>query len=121
MTSEKEPAAVHRHTGHSHSGERQWYILSSHGVVLLYISLNPDCTIRDIAEALFLTHRTIWGIIGELRKGGMIHVRKDGRRHHYTLNFEGRLRHPIFQGYAVSDVLRLLVERIPSYMASGRP
>ncbi len=121
MTSEKEPAAVHRHTRDSHSGERQWYILSSHGVVLLYISLNPDCTNRDIAEALFLTPRTIWSTIGDLRKGGMIRVRKDGRRHHYALNFEGHLRHPLLQGYTVGSILRLLAERIPSFLASGRP
>ena len=116
-----ESAAVHRHGGDSRPRERQWYVFSSHGIVLLYIALNPDCAIGDIAEALFLTRRTVWGIIGDLRKGDMVHVRRDGRRHHYTLNFEGRLRHPIFRGYSVGAVLRLLVERIPSYLAEGRP
>jgi len=80
MTLEKGSTAVHRHTGDAQLIERQWYVLSSHGIVLLYISLHPDSTIRDIAEALFLTRRTIWGIIGDLRKAGMIHVRKEGRR-----------------------------------------
>ena len=99
----------------------QWYVLSSHGIVLLYIGLNPDCTNREISEGLFLTRRTIWGIIGDLRRGDMIHVRKDGRRHHYTLNFDGELRHSIFQGHTVRSLLLLLVERIPPFLSARRP
>ncbi len=116
-----ESAAVRRHSVESRRGERQWYVFSSHGVVLLYIALNPDCTIRDIAEALFLTRRTVWGIIGDARKGDMVHVRKVGRRHHYTLNFEGRLRHPIFGGHTVISMLQLLAARIPAFLAARRP
>ena len=121
MTLEKDSAAVQRHTGDAHPIERQWYVLSSHGIVLLYISLYPDSTIRDIAEALFLTRRTIWGIVGDLRKAGMIHVRKEGRRHHYSLNFDARLRHPIFEGHTVISLLQLLAARIPAFLAARHP
>ncbi len=121
MTLKKDSAAVHRHTGDDHLVERQWYILSSHGIVLLYVSLYPDSTIRDIAEALFLTRRTIWGLIGDLRKAGMIHVRKEGRRHHYSLNFDARLRHPMFQGHTVISLLQLLAARNPAFLAAPRP
>ena len=117
----KRSAAVHRRTGDPNLVERQWYVLSSHGIVLLYISLYPDSTIRDIAEALFLTRRTIWGIVGDLRKAGMIHVRKEGRRHHYSLNFDARLRHPIFEGHTVISLLQLLAARIPAFLAARRP
>ena len=78
-------------------------------------------SVRDIAEALFLTRRTIWGIVGDLRKGGMIHVRKEGRRHHYSLNFDARLRHPIFEGHTVISLLQLLAARIPAFLAARRP
>ncbi len=121
MTLEKGSVAAHRHPGDAHLVERQWYVLSSHGVVLLYIALHPDSTIRDIAEALFLTRRTIWGIVGDLRKGGMIHVRKEGRRHHYSLNFDARLRHPIFEGHTLISLLQLLAARIPAFLAARRP
>ncbi len=121
MTLKKDSAAVHRHPGDAHAVERQWYVLSSHGIVLLYISLYPESTIRDIAEALFLTRRTIWGIVGDLRKAGMIHVRKEGRRHHYSLNFDARLRHPIFEGHTVISLLQLLAARIPAFLAARRP
>ncbi len=121
MTLEKGSTPVHRHTGYAHLVERQWYLLSSHGIVLLYISLYPDSTARNIAEALFLTRRTIWAIVGDLRKAGMIHVRKDGRRHHYTLNFDARLRHPIFEGHTVISLLQLLAAQIPAFLAARRP
>jgi hypothetical protein len=62
------------------------YLVSSHGAVLFHIAVNPDCTITDIAEAVTLTRRTLWSLIGDLRGAGMLHIRKDWRRHHYTVN-----------------------------------
>ena len=74
--------------------QNHWYIVTSHGAVLFYVALNPDCTIRDIADAMSLTRRTVWGIIGDLRRSGMLHVRKNGRRHHYQVNLDATLDDP---------------------------
>jgi hypothetical protein len=85
-----------------------WYIWSSHGSVLFYIALHPDCTIAQIADGLCLTHRTIWGVVGDLRRAGMLTVRRVGRRHHYRVDLEARFRHPTIQ-----DVpLRILLGRV---------
>lgn len=74
--------------------ETGWYIWSSHGTVLFYIALHPRCTIVEIAEDLCLTQRTIWGIVGDLRRAGMLEVERDGRRHHYSVNLDATFRHP---------------------------
>jgi DNA-binding transcriptional ArsR family regulator len=80
---------------------REFYLVSSHGAVVFYIAVNPDCTIGDIAEAMALTRRTVWGLIGDLRRAGMLHVRKNGRRHYYTVNLDAPFLHPSVNGYAL--------------------
>jgi hypothetical protein len=82
-----------------------WYIWSSHGVVVFYIAVNPDCTIPQIAEALCLTQRTIWGVVGDLRRAGMLEVRREGRRHHYSVNMNASFRHPTIDGVKLGDLL----------------
>src|SRR5207244_5734745 len=53
-----EPLAIQNH----------WYLVSSHGAVLFYIAVYPECTIRQIADEMALTQRTVWGLIGDLRR-----------------------------------------------------
>ena len=83
----------------------QWYLYSSHGTVLFHIAANPQCTTRDIADAMFLTQRTVWGVIGDLKRAGMLSIRKNGRRHHYTVNLDAPFSHPTVRGYALHDIL----------------
>jgi hypothetical protein len=89
-----------------------WYLVSSHGSVLFYIAVHPECTIRQIADEMALTQRTVWGLIGDLRRAQMLNVRRDGRRHHYTVNLDAPFRHPILKDLTLRVVLGELVERI---------
>jgi DNA-binding IclR family transcriptional regulator len=84
---------------------QDWYHVSSHGAVIYCIAAAPDCTTKEIAEALYLTRRTVWGIIGDLRRAGMLRVRKEGRRHHYTVNPNAPLRHPTLKRFTLRAVL----------------
>ncbi len=86
-----------------------WYLVSSHGSILFYVAVNPDCSIRDIAEAMSLTRRTVWGVIGDLRRADMLHIRKEGRRHHYTVNLDGLFKHPVLTGISLRTILGELV------------
>ena len=88
-----------------------WYLPSSRGNILFYIAANPDRTVRDIAEAMSLTPRTVWGIIGDLRRAGMLHVRKDGHHHHYTVNLDAPLLHPVLDGFTLRPILGGLVKQ----------
>jgi len=89
-----------------------WYLVSSHGAVLFYVAVNPGCTIKQIAEDMSLTQRTVWGLIGDLRRADMLRVRREGRRHHYTVNLDAPFRHPVIQGIALRSVLGDLVEQL---------
>ena len=97
--------------------ENHWYLVSSHGVILFYIAVNPECTIKEIAEAMSLTRRTVWGVIGDLRRAGMLHIRKEGRRHHYTVNLDAPFKHPVLNGFSLRLVLGQLVDQV----SRGRP
>ena len=87
-----------------------WYLVSSHGAVLFYVAVHPECTIRQIADDMALTQRTVWGLIGDLRRAEMLNVRRDGRRHHYTVNLDAPFRHPILNDLTLRTVLGGLVQ-----------
>jgi DNA-binding MarR family transcriptional regulator len=88
-----------------------WYLVSSHGAVLFYIAVNPGCTIREIADDMSLTQRTVWGLIGDLRRAEMLTVRREGRRHHYTVNLSAHFKHPTLKGLPLSVIMGELVAR----------
>ncbi len=88
-----------------------FYLVSSQGAVLFYIAINPDCTIQQIADAMALTSRTVWGIVKVLRRAGMVHLRRRGGRHHYTVNLDGPFLHPTLNGYTLRPILGEMVER----------
>ena len=92
--------------------ENGWYIWSSHGVVLFYIALHPDCTIPQIADGLCLTQRTIWGVVGDLRRAGMLIEKRVGRRHHYQVNLDATFRHPTIKGIPLRALLGGISESI---------
>ncbi len=60
-------------------------LLCSHGAALFYIASHRDCTVSDLTDALVVTPRTVWGLVSELRRAGLINTRKEGRRHHFSI------------------------------------
>jgi len=91
---------------------RSWRLLSSHGFVLFYVGLRPDCTVAEISDGLSLTRRSVWGTLGDLRGAGMINVRKEGRRHHYSVNYGARVGLSVMpEGVELRLMLRFLANR----------
>lgn len=74
--------------------EREFYLVSSHGSALFYIAVHPGCTIHEMAAELCLTRRTLWGLVGDLRRQDMLLVRRDGREHHYYVDMSAQFLHP---------------------------
>jgi hypothetical protein len=83
----------------------EWYHCSSYGTVLMQIAANPHSTIKEIAEALCLTQRSVWGTIGALRQRDQINVVRIGRNHHYYVNMDAPFLHPTISGLKLSDLL----------------
>jgi len=87
------------------SATADWSLLSPQGSVLFYIALCPGSTVEAIARAAGHSQRSVWGIIGSLRRGGMLRLRKNGRRHHYTIDLDAPLLHPTIQGLTIRPVM----------------
>ncbi len=91
---------------------RPWGLLSSHGLVLFYISVRPGCTVAEISDGLSVTPRTAYSTLGDLRKAGMVNVRREGRRHHYSVDYRAKVGHSVVpEGAELRHVLRFLLQR----------
>lgn len=85
-----------------------WSLLTAHGLVLFYVALNPDVTLREVSQRVGLTERTIYSVIKDLSEANMVSVRKEGRRNFYTVNAEAHFAHPIFAHLRVGAFLDAL-------------
>ncbi len=96
-----------------------WCVFSSRGIVLSYIAANPGCTITEVAEAIALTPRTVRGLIGDLCRAGMLHVSREGRRHHYAVNLDAPFLHPTLTGATLRPILGGIVGQTGQRTASS--
>ena len=94
------------------NGERSWHLWSRQGSVLLFVALNPDSTVEDIAASMDLTQRAICDHIGDLRRAGMIESHKDGRRNRYRVNLDGPFKHPTIRGATLRTVFGNLLSAV---------
>ena len=91
---------------------RPWRLLSSHGFVLFYVSLQPGCTVSEICDRLSLTRRSVWGTLGDLRRAGLIDVRRVGQHHTYTVNYGAKVGVSVMPGGTeLRHMLRFLASR----------
>jgi predicted ArsR family transcriptional regulator len=85
-----------------------WKFLSNHALVLLCIADDPGVRLRDIAAAVGITERATHRIVDELEEGGYISRERRGRRNHYTLRTNLRLRDPLVQDRKLADLVAML-------------
>lgn len=97
-----------------HPATVDWSLLSPQGHVLFYIALCPGSTTKDIARSLGRTERQIWSNIHSLKEGGMLNVRRNGRRHHFTINFDAPLLHPTIEDLSLRALMEGAVEQVRS-------
>ena len=68
-------------------------LFTARGRLLIYVMKNPGTTIQSLSRDLFLTRRTIWGVVGELRRAEYLRIekvgRKLGRKHCYFVSERG--------------------------------
>lgn len=89
-------------------GERtkpDWTFLTNHSHVLVCIAEEPDVRGRDIAERVGITERAAQSIISDLVDAGYVTRTREGRRNRYTVNADGRLRHPLQEEHTIGELL----------------
>jgi DNA-binding MarR family transcriptional regulator len=84
-------------------------LFCSHGAALFYIAQHPGCGVRDLADALVVTQRTVWTLIGDLKRADLINIRKEGRIHHYRVKEEAPFPDPLLSHLPVGRVFQALV------------
>ena len=98
-----------------------WTLVTSHGLVLLYVSAHPSATIRQVAESLELTERRVTDVIRELAGANLLDVKRIGRRNHYSLRPDARFRHPLIAGVSFESFVSLWRDSRAGGLDGGQP
>ena len=88
--------------------DKPWRFVTNHTQVLLTIARNPDIRMREIADVVGITERAAQRIVADLMEAGYIETVRIGRRNHYTINREIKMRHPAQDNQEIGDLLDLL-------------
>lgn len=99
---------VHSKYSDAMSERPGWTFLSNHGHVLMCLATDKDARLRDIAERVGVTERTVFGIVENLQEAGVVVREKVGRRNTYRIDREAHLRHQVESGHTVGDLIDLL-------------
>lgn len=92
----------------------EWTLLSNHGHVLLCVAADNGARLRDIAERVGITERSVFAILKDLEVAGMVRRVKVGRRNTYEIVREAHLRHPLEAEHSVGELVDTLADMTPS-------
>lgn len=73
---------------------QEWTFLTNHAHVLIHLHAHPDARVRDLAEAVGITERSVLSILSDLREGGYVTTTRVGRRNEYRVHPRLKFRHP---------------------------
>lgn len=99
--------------------EADWTFLSSHAHVLVCLAENPQAKLRDIADRVGVTERTVMRLITQLDRAGFLKRSRRGRGNHYEIVDREPLRHPIEASCNLEMLLRTVVEAEEKDMAGS--
>lgn len=91
------------------AGTSAWTFLSNHTHVLVCLALDPDQVLREVAFRVGITERAVQRIVADLEQAGVLERERDGRRNHYRLNLDARLRHPLEEHCSVGELLESVI------------
>lgn len=87
---------------------KKWNFITNHGLVLLYISHNPQCTMREMAATLGVTERSIQRVLNDLEEEGYVTWQGTGKGNIYEINHTRGLKHELTRDAIVADLIELL-------------
>jgi len=88
-----------------------WTFLSNHAHVLICLARDPQLPLRDVAQRVGITERSVQRIVSELEGGGYLVRAREGRCNRYTLRRTQPLRHPIERHRRVGDLIEMVLKR----------
>ena len=90
-----------------------WNVLTKHGRVLVCIARDPRVRLREIADALDITERSAYALVGDLVAAGYLLKQRDGRRNRYVIQWQLPLPDPSLPERTIGDVLELFLQAHP--------
>lgn len=87
---------------------RDWTFLTNHGHVALYLALQPEARLRDVAESVGITERAVQQIVGDLADAHVVVKTRNGRRNSYEVDRSSHLRHPLESSATVGQLIDLV-------------
>ena len=91
-----------------------WSFFSNHAYVLVCLAANPRARLRDVAEDVCVTERTVLRRVTELEAADILKRVKAGRRNSYVINTQARLQHPLDSHWTVGELLTAVAGKLPS-------
>ena len=88
--------------------EPRWTFLSNHSHVLICLHRDPELTLREVANRVGITERSVQRILGELEEAGYLRRERRGLRNHYRFRTTAPLRHPIESHCTIGDLLDMV-------------
>ena len=96
------------------SASAGWTFLTNHAHVLLCLAGDPDLRLRDVADRVGITERSVQHIVQELEAAGAVSRHRVGRRNRYEVHADHRLHHPVEAHCVIGDLIAMV-------QAGGRP
>jgi DNA-binding transcriptional regulator GbsR (MarR family) len=85
---------------------KNWTLMATHGVVLLYIAANPSTTMREMSDELSMTERRISQVVHDLADAELLEVTRTGRRNNYAVKCSATsLVHPSLANVPLSRLV----------------
>ena len=94
-------------TADTPTGKQGWTFLTNHGHVLVCLATDPEIRGRDIATRVGITERAAQAIVADLVAEGYVQRTRVGRRNHYGIVMDRKLRHPLERSHRIGELLML--------------
>ena len=88
--------------------EPTWTFLTNHTHVLLCLHEDPESTLREVAQRVGITERSVQRILSELEEGGFVTRDRVGLRNRYRFKTNVALRHPIEAHCKIGDLISMV-------------
>ena len=88
----------------------KWTFLSNHSHVLICLHRDPSLTLREVAQTVGITERSVQRILGELEEAGYLQRERKGLRNTYKFRLSAPLRHPIESHCKIGDLVDMVEE-----------
>lgn len=85
-------------------------MLSLQAIVLMCIAKQPDVRVRDLAERVGVTERSITRAISDLERSGVVYRVRLGNRNRYLIDLERPLDATMATDQTVGDFVKMVVD-----------